>query len=50
MTPGLLIATALLYLWGGIFAVLDGRVAFSVVLFTFFLSNMALAYLYGSQP
>ena len=44
MSSGLLIVTALLYLWAGIFMVLEGKTPMAFVMFTFFLSNLALAY------
>ena len=47
MSSGLLIVTALLYLWAGIFALIEGKPPMAFVMFSFFLSNLALAYASG---
>ena len=44
MAGWLLIVTAVLYLFAGIFSALDGKLPMAFVLWSFFLSNLALAY------
>lgn len=44
MSVWLLLITACLYFWSGVGFAFDGKIAWAVVMFSFFLSNLALAY------